>query len=50
MVHHRNKKIQENDDVDDGEAPKHDEAPESCEFLDSEMETGFSEKTCSADN
>ena len=34
MIHHRDQEIEKHDDVDDGEAPKHDEAPEPCELLD----------------
>ena len=34
MVHHRDEQIEQHDDVDDGEAPKHDEAPEPGELLD----------------
>ena len=35
MIHHGNEKIEENNDVDDGEATKHDETPEPGELLDS---------------
>ena len=34
MVHHRDEQVEQHDDVDDGEAPKHDEAPEPGELLD----------------
>ena len=34
MVHHRDQQVEQHDDVDDGEAPKHDEAPEPGELLD----------------
>ena len=33
MVHHGNEKIEEDDDVDDGESPKHHKTPESRKFL-----------------
>ena len=34
MVHHRDQEVEQHDDVDDGEAPEHDETPEPCELLD----------------
>ena len=34
MIHHCNKQIQKNDDVDQREASEHDEAPEPRELLD----------------
>ena len=34
MIHHRDQQVEQHDDVDDGEAPKHDEAPEPGELLD----------------
>ena len=34
MIHHRDEQIEQHNDVDDGEAPKHDEAPEPGELLD----------------
>ena len=34
MIHHRDQEIEKHDDVDDGEAPEHDEAPEPGELLD----------------
>ena len=34
MVHHGDQEVQQHDDVDDGEAPEHDEAPEPRELLD----------------
>ena len=34
MIHHCNKEIQKNDDVDQREASEHDEAPEPCELFD----------------
>ena len=34
VVHHGDEEIEENDDVDDWEASKHNESPESCEFFD----------------
>lgn len=35
MIHHCNEQIQEDNNVDDGEASEHDEAPEPGELLDS---------------
>ena len=35
MIHHGDQEIEKHDDVDDGEAPKHDQAPEPRELLDS---------------
>ena len=34
MVHHGDQEIEKDDDVDDGEAAEHDEAPEPGELLD----------------
>ena len=34
MIHHRDEQIEQHNDVDDGEASKHDEAPEPGELLD----------------
>ena len=34
MIHHRDQEIEKHDDVDDGEAPEHDQAPEPGELLD----------------
>ena len=34
MIHHRDQEIEKHDDVDDGEASKHDQAPEPCKLLD----------------
>ena len=34
MIHHRDEQIEQHNDVDDGEAPKHNEAPEPGELLD----------------
>ena len=34
MIHHCDQEIEKHDDVDDGEAPKHDQAPEPGELLD----------------
>ena len=34
MIHHGNEQIQEDNDVDDWKAAKHDEAPEPGELLD----------------
>ena len=34
MIHHRDQEIEKHDDVDDREAPEHDEAPEPGELLD----------------
>ena len=35
MIHHGDQEIQQDDDVDDREAPEHDETPESRELFDS---------------
>ena len=35
MIHHGNEQVEKDDDVDDGEASEHDEAPEPGELLDS---------------
>ena len=34
MIHHRNEQIQEDNNVDDGEASEHDESPKARELLD----------------
>ena len=34
MVHHCNQEVEKHNDVNDGEASEHDEAPESGELLD----------------
>ena len=34
VVHHGDQEVEQHDDVDDGEAPEHDETPEPCELLD----------------
>ena len=34
VVHHGDQEVEQHDDVDDGEAPEHDEAPEPRELLD----------------
>ena len=34
MVHHRDKQVEQDDDVDDGERAEHDQAPEPRELLD----------------
>ena len=35
MIHHGDQEIQQDDDVDDREAPEHDETPEPRELFDS---------------
>ena len=35
MIHHSNQEIEQDDDVDQWETPKHDETPESRELFDS---------------
>ena len=34
MIHHRYQQVEQHDDVDQGEAPEHDETPEPCKLLD----------------
>ena len=34
MIHHRDEQVEQHNDVDDGEAPEHDETPEPGELLD----------------
>ena len=34
MIHHSDQEIEKHDDVDDGEASEHDQAPEPGELLD----------------
>ena len=34
MIHHRYQQVEQHNDVDQGEAPEHDETPEPCKLLD----------------